>query len=111
MDEEDHAARVALLAKDCADINPDWLEAAAEEWARKKPFLPRACELREAAMAWGKITRPDRLLTSPKRHTAPKPVPPPLSDDEIRALPQHLLELGISVGDIDPERAQQLRAA
>jgi integrase len=111
VDREAHAARVALLAKDCADLNPFHLQAACDEWARGKPFLPRACELREAALAWGRITRPDRILAAPKPRPAPKPVPPPLTDDEIKRLPQHLVDLGISVGEIDPERAQRLRAA
>lgn len=44
-DLQSHAARVALLAKDCADLNPDMLRVAATRWARAKPFLPKASEL------------------------------------------------------------------
>lgn len=103
VDEADHAARVLLLAKDCADINPDWLEAAADDWAKRSPFFPRACELREQAMAIGRINRSDRILSAPAPRPEPKPPAPPLSDEEIRKLPRHLIELGVSVGDIDPK--------
>ncbi|MDR2880500.1 MAG: hypothetical protein LBV29_01170 [Azoarcus sp.] len=41
-----HAGRVALLAQDCADLNPLKLRHAAMRWAQHKPFLPKACELR-----------------------------------------------------------------
>lgn len=44
-DLQSHAARVALLAQDCADLNPSMLRSAATRWARAKPFLPKASEL------------------------------------------------------------------
>lgn len=40
-----HGARVALLAQDCADLNPRKLREAAVRWAKAKPFLPKASEL------------------------------------------------------------------
>lgn len=40
-----HGARVALLAQDCADLNPLKLKNAAMRWAKAKPFLPKASEL------------------------------------------------------------------
>lgn len=41
-----HAARVALLAQDCADLNPLKLRHAAMRWAQNRPFMPKASELR-----------------------------------------------------------------
>lgn len=45
-DLQSHAARVSLLARDCADLNPLKLRHAATRWAKNKPFLPKASELR-----------------------------------------------------------------
>lgn len=107
VDREAHAARVALLAEDCADIAPHWLDRAAVEWARTKPFFPKAIELRSLASAIQRISSPDRML--PKPAEAPKPVPDPLTDGEIAQLPGWLVRLGVKVGDIEPERAKALR--
>lgn len=109
-DREAHAARIALLAEDCADLDPQWLDAAAREWAKSEPFMPRACELRERALSIGRITERSRILPPPTRHEPPKPEAPPLTDDEIRRLPSTFIEMGIKLGEIDPERAARLRA-
>jgi hypothetical protein len=37
---------VALLAQDCVDLNPMKLRHAAMRWAKHKPFMPKASELR-----------------------------------------------------------------
>lgn len=110
VDRDAHAARVALLAEDCADIDPEWLDAAAREWAKREPFMPRACELRENALAIGRITRRDRILPAPVRPVAVKPEAPPLTEDEIRKLPRALIEMGVKVGEIDPDFAAKLLA-
>ena len=109
-DEEAHAARVALLAEDCADIDPIWLDAAARDWAKRSPFFPRACELREEALAIGRISRSDRILPAPYRAPPPaKPEAPPLTEAEVRKLPRHLLDMGVKLGEIDPALAEQIR--
>ena len=108
VDDSDHAARVVLLAQDCADVDPQLLDAAACEWARNEPFFPRACELRERAFAIGRITRPDRILAAPQRPAKVVPPVPPLTADEIRKLPAYLIDLGVKVGEIDPETARHL---
>lgn len=54
VDRDAHAARVALLAEDCADIPEDWLDEAARRWAKAQPFFPRTCELREEALSYGR---------------------------------------------------------
>lgn len=108
VDRDAHAARVALLAEDCADIDPEWLDAAAREWAKREPFMPRACELRENALAFGRITRSDRILPAPVTPSPPKPEVPPLTEDEIRKLSPALIEMGVKVGEIDPDFAAKL---
>lgn len=111
VDEAEHAARIALLAEDCADLNPNWLDMAAREWARKEPFLPRACELRDSALAIGRMLHPRPALPAPLVTVISKPklVAPPLTDDEIRRLPQALVDMGVKLGEIEPDRAERLR--
>lgn len=109
VDEADHAARVALLAKDCADIDPVWLDLAANEWAQRQPFFPRACELRSSAEAIERLNAPRNALPAPSYANRPVPVPAPLSDDEIKRMPAYVLKMGIRMGEIDRERAERLR--
>ena len=42
---------LVLLAEDCADMPPPLLDSAARRWARESKFMPKASELREAALA------------------------------------------------------------
>lgn len=42
---EPFQARIALLTKDLAHVNPHALKEAADEWARRERWLPRASEL------------------------------------------------------------------
>ena len=58
VDREAHAARAALLAEDCADIPDEWIEVAASRWAKREPFFPRTCELREDALSYGRTVMP-----------------------------------------------------
>jgi hypothetical protein len=110
VDRDAHAARVALLAEDCADIPDDWLDEAARRWAKAEPFFPRTCELRDLALAYGRsITRPVALPAPSVVRRVPKPVVPPLTEDEIRALPQSLIDMGVKLGEIDPAVAARLR--
>jgi hypothetical protein len=44
-DLEAHAATLALLCRDLADVPPHILERAAQEWAVKSPYLPKASDL------------------------------------------------------------------
>lgn len=106
-DREAHAARAALLAEDCADIDPRLLDAAAREWSKRERFFPKACELRDLATSIAKISRPDRILEAPRPE--PKPEQPPLTGEEIAKLPSWIVDLGVAVGDIDPDRAEKLR--
>lgn len=48
-DLEEHAATLALLARDLADIPPQYLEKAIAVWVSQKPWLPKASELVEIA--------------------------------------------------------------
>lgn len=107
VDREAHAARVALLAEDCADIDPELFDRAASEWSKRERFFPKACEMRDLADAISRITRVDRLL--PKPREPERPYQPPLSDEEIARLPAWIVSLGISVGEITRERANALR--
>ncbi len=110
VDRDSHAARVALLAEDCADLPPEWLDAAAREWAKTEPFMPRACELRDAAKKVGFVlTPPSRTIAAPMPESVPTPEGPPLTDDEIRALPIPLLAMAIKLGEVDEGRAAELR--
>lgn len=108
VDRDAHAARVALLAEDCADIDPEWLDVAAREWAKNEPFMPRACEIRENALRIGRFATRGRTLPPPAKAAPPKPEVPPLTEDEIRKLPRALIEMGVKVGDIDPDFAAKL---
>lgn len=42
---EPFQAKVALLTKDLATVNPHALKAAADEWAQRERWLPKASEL------------------------------------------------------------------
>lgn len=48
-DLEEHAASIALLITDVADIPPDLLEQAIRRHVMKSPYMPKACELIELA--------------------------------------------------------------
>jgi len=109
VDRESHAARIALLGEDCADIDPELLAQAASEWAKTEPFLPRACELRERAQRIGRLRNPGPVVLSLPRPS--RPPAEPLTDDEIRNMPKWLIDLGIKVGDINPIRAAELRGS
>ena len=50
-DLEAHAEALVLLTEDCADMPPPLLDSAARRWARESKFMPKASELREAALA------------------------------------------------------------
>lgn len=104
VDREAHAARVALLAEDCADLPEEWLDIASREWAKQEPFFPRACELRALAERIGRELNPPPPEPEIKYIAPPeKPLPPPLSVDEIRRLPPWLVRMGIRVGAIGKE--------
>lgn len=48
-DLEEHAAGLALLASDVADIPPHILEQAVDRWVRASRFMPKASELVDLA--------------------------------------------------------------
>lgn len=98
VDRDAHAARVALLAEDCADIDPAWLDHAAREWAKSEPFMPRACEMRDRALAFGRSLH--KRLPPPLAPLPSRPVQPPLTEDEIALLPKSLVEIGKRLGEI-----------
>lgn len=108
VDESDHAARVALLAEDCADLDPEAFDCAAREWAKTSPFFPKACELRELAIAIHRLSAPKLKLIAPPAAPEP-PESPPLTDDEIAKMPEAFVRMGIKMGEIDEERAAQIR--
>ena len=51
-DLEAHAAALALLARDVADVPPAYLERAIREWVRERQFMPRANELIDLARSY-----------------------------------------------------------
>ena len=57
-DAEVHAASIALLARDLADIPPHYLERAITEWVRNNRWMPKACELIDLAKAMLPPVRP-----------------------------------------------------
>lgn len=98
VDRDSHAARVVLLAEDCADIPDDWIDEAARRWAKAEHFLPRACELRERALAYGRHLENKRALPAPKGPPPPKPLMErrgePMSEADTTELNQRLEKLG-----------------
>lgn len=48
-DLEAHAASLALLARDLADVPPHFLERAIRDWVPRSHFMPKASELVELA--------------------------------------------------------------
>lgn len=44
-DLQEHAATLALLARDLADVPPRFLERAINQWVVKSPYLPKASDL------------------------------------------------------------------
>lgn len=111
VDRDAHAARVALLAEDCADIPDDWLDWAARQWAKNSPFFPRTCELRDSALAYGRNITRGRTIAAPISQEPPRPDPEPLTDDELSRLSPKLIEMGVKLGEIDAGQAEKLRAA
>lgn len=108
VDREAHAARIMLLAQDCADLPVEHLRTAAEEWRRTKPFLPRACELRDLAIAHCRIDSRDRLLAPPRASARPAREQPPLTDAEVAALPTRLLSMAVKLGEVSQDRADRI---
>jgi hypothetical protein len=103
VDREAHAARIMLLAQDCADLPAEHLSAAAAEWRRTKPYLPKACELREETLTRVRLAMSGRMIAAPARPRPAAPPSPPLNEAEIRAMPTRLLRMGVAIGDIAPE--------
>lgn len=58
---EAHAATLALLAKDLADLDPARLQRAADHWAKTERFMPRAAELRSLVAKFGDRKRAAEL--------------------------------------------------
>lgn len=109
VDREAHAARIALLAEDCADLDPEWIDEAAREWAKAEPFLPRACELRDRALEIGRRRMRGRLLPRPVPKA--RPPEPPLTDEEIARLSPELVAIGLKLGALEVNSDGRMRAA
>lgn len=60
-DLEAHAASLALLSRDLADVDPVRLESAADHWARTEKFMPKAAELRSLVSRFGDRNRAAEL--------------------------------------------------
>lgn len=58
-DKQAHAARVALLASDVADVNPLKLRLAIARWVKDRPYLPKASELRLIAESFDELPAAD----------------------------------------------------
>lgn len=58
-DLEAHAASIALLCRDVADVPPGLLERAVEEWVRSSVFMPKAADLVALAKGYLGSARPD----------------------------------------------------
>lgn len=57
-----HAALLALLSRDLADMPPLWLERAATQWALESHFMPKASDL---------ISIAQRMQAEDQRRDAP----------------------------------------
>lgn len=51
-DLEAHAAALALLARDVADVPPAYLERAIREWVRESVYMPKAKDLISLAQSY-----------------------------------------------------------
>lgn len=56
-DLEAHAARIALLALDVADIPPHILRRAGQDWIRRSEFMPKASDLISLAQSYVNMER------------------------------------------------------
>lgn len=52
-----HASKVAMLIKDVSHVPAHLLQAAADEWAKRSPYLPKASELIEVARTKRDVSR------------------------------------------------------
>lgn len=53
-----HTAMLALLASDLADLPPDLLDRAIEDWAVRSPYMPKAYDL--VQLAKGYLDKPSK---------------------------------------------------
>src|SRR5687767_1904962 len=69
-DLEQHAATLALLASDVADVNPDLLERAIEDHVRNSVYMPKAAELIAGAKQFEKSRgKPDLHAIAAKHNS------------------------------------------
>lgn len=61
-DMEAHKGRLALLAKDLADVPWKLLRRAVDEWAQRSPYLPKASDLID--MCKGYVTERQAMTAS-----------------------------------------------
>lgn len=57
-DLEAHAASIALLCRDVADVPPALLDRAVEQWVRESVFMPKAADLVALAKGYLANARP-----------------------------------------------------
>jgi len=58
-DLESHAAALALLASDVADVPPDYLARAIAKHVVESPYLPKACDLIRIAKSFIPVRQHD----------------------------------------------------
>jgi hypothetical protein len=101
-DLEAHAAAIALLARDLADIPAKYLEIAIRRHVLQSPFMPKAAEL--AALAQEAI-KEDRPLGP---YTGPRPWEPEPFDESTRCTPEAadaiMKEFGLRRNPLDVAR-------
>lgn len=142
-DPQQHAAQLALLASDVAHVPPEYLERAANEWAVKSPYMPKASEL--IGLAQGYVSRStgprggygsqeylDRANQNCSRvdlewiydaggnmqlrqregyKSTEREYALPLTDAEIRKMPEWIIKMGITIGDLDADHCARIRSA
>jgi hypothetical protein len=103
-DLEAHAAQLALLAKDVAEVDYRDLSDAIAKHVRQSPFLPKACELLQLAddarlnREWKERTAEQAYLPSPVT-VRPEPEPfVPCTPEEAEAI---LKEFGLKANPLD----------
>lgn len=111
-DLEAHAARLALLALDIADCSPELLRYAIRQWVRQSRFMPTAAEL-------------FAIMDAERERRRPRPAPEPIAAaeamiegpievipaDEIRAMPAHMVRMGLAKGWITQAQVDEAGAA
>lgn len=91
-DLEAHAAMIALLARDLADIPESWLARAISIWVSENRFMPKAAELIEIAQMLQRGETRQRQSSEGERYWREQCVAQNAKRDEAQDIPEQLKE-------------------